>query len=118
MANRRLGVICAVAFAIGATPCFADGPDPYIYAPSQAFYDWTGVYIGAHIGGANARNRAFVNAGGPDFLVSNATAFIGGAQVGLQKQLGSVVFGGELSYTGLDNMAVTTTDAILNPNLA
>lgn len=73
---------------------------------SQAAFSWTGMYAGLHAGGAIG-DLAFQDS--LDFapLVENhgkldASGFLGGLQLGLNKQFGSLVLGGELSLSGAD----------------
>jgi outer membrane immunogenic protein len=65
-----------------------------------ATFDWSGVYIGAHAGyGGGAKD--WTPGGHPeaDFIARGALA---GGQVGINKQLGSFVFGAELSGSWAD----------------
>ena len=84
-----------------ATSAFADGmpqkqPDPYAYTPGPVFvdYDWSGIYLGGHLGGAYAQFEWTFTTPTESFEKSR-TAFAGGAQVGLQKQWRSIVIGAE-----------------------
>jgi outer membrane immunogenic protein len=75
---------------------------PYI-APS---YDWTGLYVGAHAGGAWS-NATLTDQSGVTFappgtgLNVGGSGWHGGAQFGYNTQFGGWVFGieGDLSYT-------------------
>lgn len=81
----------------------ADGPDPYAYtpsAPSMLFYDWTGFYVGGQVGVANTAAEWTI----PillDTVEQSTTGFAGGGYIGVQKQIGQIVFGAELNYTWL-----------------
>ena len=56
-----------------------------------AYYDWSGVYVGVHAGyGGGMKDWSDQSA---DFV---ARGFLAGGQVGINKQLGSFVFGVEL----------------------
>src|SRR5215831_15264840 len=54
MSRHHLRVVWAIAVAIAATPCRADGPAPYPEAPVAAplpapvllVYEWSGLYVG------------------------------------------------------------------------
>jgi outer membrane immunogenic protein len=57
-----------------------------------AYYDWSGVYVGVHAGYGGGMKDWF-----SDFAADfTARGFLGGGQVGINKQLGSFVFGLEL----------------------
>jgi len=65
-------------------------------APAAAFVDWSGVYIGAHVGyGGGMTDWSFMS----DFA---ASGFLGGGQIGINKQIGSFVFGLELDGSWAD----------------
>ena len=102
-----------------ATSAFADGmpqkqADPYAYTPGPVFvdYDWSGIYLGGHLGGAYAQFEWTFTTPTESFEKSR-TAFAGGVQVGLQKQWRSIVIGAEVSYTWTD--LETTTNSIAEP---
>ena len=77
-AHRRAALAAAAAIGLWSTmvPAWADGmprssrPDPYAYTPGGIAldYDWTGIYLGGHAGGAisdwnwNAANPFVVGA--------------------------------------------------------
>ena len=66
---------------------------------APAYYDWSGVYVGVHAGyGGGMKDW---NDLGFDFA---ARGFLGGGQVGINKQIASLVFGLELdgSWANLD----------------
>jgi outer membrane immunogenic protein len=82
------------------------GPRPYstVYTPDLAptiTYDWTGLYFGGQIGGANSRIEWSYD-GIPDAFEHSHTNFVGGGHVGLQKQWSLFVFGAEASYLWMD----------------
>jgi outer membrane immunogenic protein len=97
------GAIVAASVGLAALPA--------ISAPANQ-YDWSGIYFGAHAGGAwsNATARdveptgsAFTTGNGETFAV-DPSGFVGGGHGGWQKQWGDWVLGGELSYSysGID----------------
>lgn len=73
---------------------------------SHAPFSWTGMYAGLHAGGAigdlaykdTVLSAPIVEGRGE----LDASGFLGGVQLGLNKQFGSVVLGGELSVSGGD----------------
>lgn len=92
----------AVFIALAAPAAAADIP-PRIYtkAPApvytapQAVYNWTGFYIGGHLGGAFAGNNSLEGSGG---------RFMGGVQGGFDYQFApNWVVGAEAQYSWLTN---------------
>jgi len=100
-----------------AAAAFADGlparpPDPYAYAPEVVGdYDWSGVYLGGRVGGAWAAWKwEFIN---PTETIDNhPTGWMGGGQVGIQKQWDSLLLGVEVSYAWPD-LGTTSGSAVL-----
>ena len=65
-------------------------------APAPAFIDWSGVYIGVHAGyGGGMKDYDSL----ADFV---ARGFLAGGQIGINKQVGSFVFGLELDGSWAD----------------
>jgi outer membrane immunogenic protein len=98
MKKFLLGAAALVAFAAPATA--ADiAARPYTKAPAytapQVVYNWTGFYVGGHIGGAFA---------GDNSLLGNEGRFFGGVQGGADYQFaGNWVVGAEAQYSWLAN---------------
>lgn len=95
-ANSMLRAATCVAFA---APAFgADLPArTYTKAPANTVpdlvYNWTGFYVGGHIGGAFA---------GPDSLERGNGRFLGGAEFGFNRQFApNWVIGSEVQLSGL-----------------
>lgn len=65
-------------------------------APVPAFIDWSGVYIGVHAGYGGGMTNFPASA---DFV---ARGFLAGGQIGVNKQVGSFVFGLELDGSWAD----------------
>jgi outer membrane immunogenic protein len=91
----------AAAFVAFAAPAFAADlpPHPYTKAPAytapQVVYNWTGFYIGGHIGGAFAGNNS---------LQGNGGRFMGGVEGGFDYQFApNWVVGAEAQYSWLAN---------------
>ena len=110
MALRRAlltaSMVCAGS-ALAVTTAEADGPakgppsDPYTYEYVVTEYNWSGIYVGGHAGGATASwDWTFTNP--TEALSQSQNGFAGGAQVGVQKQWGHAVLGVEVSYTWSD----------------
>jgi outer membrane immunogenic protein len=98
MKKALLGAAAIIAFA---APAFAaDLPArPYTKAPAytapQVIYNWTGFYIGGHLGGAFAGNNS---------LEGNGGRFFGGVQGGFDYQFApNWVVGAEAQYSWLAN---------------
>jgi outer membrane immunogenic protein len=76
-------VLGAAALAAMAAPAFAADmqPRPYTKAPAytapQVVYNWTGFYVGGHVGGAFAGNNS---------LQGSDARFLGGVQGGFDYQ--------------------------------
>src|SRR5262245_44101280 len=75
-------------------------------APASATYDWSGIYLGGHIGGGWARHELvddpavlllLASQSAPLFNVPvqtvNSRGFLGGVQVGANYQIGKLVVG-------------------------
>src|SRR5947207_11601040 len=96
MKKILLGV---AALAAMAAPAFAADmpPRPYTKAPAytapQVVYNWTGFYIGGHVGGAFA---------GDNSLQGSDARFLGGVQAGFDYQFApNWVLGAEAQYSWL-----------------
>ena len=92
--------LSAVALTVLAAPAFAaDMPartytKAPVYTPPQAIYNWTGFYIGGHLGGAFAGNNS---------LEGNNGRFLGGVQGGFDYQFApNWVLGIEAQYSWMD----------------
>jgi outer membrane immunogenic protein len=111
MKKLLLGTVAL--FVMGATvPAFAadlGARRPYTKAPEYApapIYNWTGFYIGGHIGGAFAGDNSI----GTGVTASNNGKFLGGLQAGYDWQFApSWVLGIEGQYSWLSgtNQSVT-----------
>jgi outer membrane immunogenic protein len=108
-------VFGGLALAAGAVACVcgaqaADLPvapmtptAPVVYAPQT--YNWSGFYLGGHIGGAysgSSWSDPITGTGNDDF---SSWGFLGGAQVGANMQFNRLVLGveGDFSWTNAKN---------------
>jgi outer membrane immunogenic protein len=95
MKIKKTGLLlgaCALGVFSPNVSFAADLPVKAAVAP--AYYDWSGVYVGVHAGyGGGMQDWQ------GDFI---ARGFLGGGQVGINKQLGSLVFGLELDGSWAD----------------
>jgi outer membrane immunogenic protein len=98
--------IAAAAFC-GAPAIAADMP---VKAPPAApMFNWTGWYVGGHAGYGWGRDNVLVSPepqpafGLVPFTTHNdPKGFIGGGQIGVNRQLGALVFGVEADFSGTD----------------
>ena len=98
MKRLLLGAGAVMAFA-GSAMAADMPPRTYtkapVYTPPQAIYNWTGFYIGGHIGGAFPGNNSLEGGGG---------RFLGGVQGGFDYQFATNwVIGAEAQYSWLAN---------------
>src|SRR6202048_1599165 len=98
MRKLLLGTVAFVAFAAPAVA--ADMPartytKAPVYTAPEAVYNWTGFYIGGHLGGAFAGSNSLEGSGG---------RFMGGVQGGFDYQFATNWgVGGEAQYSWLAN---------------
>ncbi|HMK70299.1 MAG TPA: outer membrane protein [Xanthobacteraceae bacterium] len=93
--------ICAAAAAdLPAAPRPVTAP--VAYAP-EAIYNWSGFYIGGHLGGGFANSSWSDPFTGANNSFNGGAGFLGGGQVGANLQLNRLVLGveGDFSWTGL-----------------
>jgi len=109
----------AVLVALAGPALAADMPArPYAKAPAYTapalVYNWTGFYIGGHVGGAFA---------GDNSLQSSDARFLGGVQAGFDYQFApNWVLGAEAQYSWLNNgnanNVIFPAGTVVNGNLA
>lgn len=88
----------------------------YKAMPIATVYDWTGLYVGAHVGWAGAERsfeRTFVSNGVVALVINpgfsqHANGFAGGGQIGFNRQTGNLVWGLEAEFTGTALHSSTT----------
>lgn len=113
-------------FATIALLAFAAGPamsaDLRVKAPASfpeaRAYDWTGFYIGGHVGGDWLRDERLDSGGG--FASLKSSGVLGGGQAGYNLQFGAIVFGVQGSVSWLDQSADNRTvrsDSIVTSSL-
>ena len=114
MRNKLIAAFaCTTALVSTGAASAADLGARYTKAPAYAepLFNWTGFYVGGHIGGAWT-NEQFINTGngapfadlspGQGFRQRNS-GVMGGAQIGYNWQANNYVFGMEGTISGLDN---------------
>jgi outer membrane immunogenic protein len=94
----------------------AGGPDTYAYAPDAPIYDWSGIYIGGHAGPAFNNGHGGLITSTTEPLTPGRTEFIGGGQIGVQKQFRDTVIGAEFSYSWLGPQL--TSASVAQPGLS
>jgi outer membrane immunogenic protein len=107
LATLMSGVLPAVAADLSTRPVYKAPP----ITPS--YYNWSGFYVGGHVGGAWADKdwtQTFPAAFGGNAASFDANGFIGGGQIGYNWQTGSWVFGieADASWSGQSGSAVQT----------
>jgi outer membrane immunogenic protein len=105
-----------IAMAASSTALAADMGTPYSKAPAPAAYDWSGVYIGGHVGGG-WQDTSFADPGALPILfnccvtissVNNpgpisdgrGSSFLGGVQAGWMYQVARLVVGADIDWSG------------------
>jgi outer membrane immunogenic protein len=98
--KKYLLATAALLFAATSASAADMAARPYTKAPAMApaiIYNWTGFYIGGHVGGAFRGNSNNVLGGGDD------GRFMGGGQIGWDTQFApNWVFGLEANYSFID----------------
>jgi outer membrane immunogenic protein len=100
--------LSAVALALGSTSVASAADLPVRKAPPPvvAVYNWTGFYIGGHVGGVwGDTDWLHLNFGPPNTASHNVDGWLGGGQVGFNWQVGpNWVLGieADFSWTGAD----------------
>jgi opacity protein-like surface antigen len=95
-----LGAMVSAVCAFVPPSASADGYQRRTVYAAPTLSSWTGLYMGIHAGGAWSQvNWADVDLTGEP-VNNDAIGFIGGAQVGYNVQLGSLVVGAEATISG------------------
>src|SRR6266540_1644075 len=112
--KKLLITTAAIVAALASGSAFAaDLGRPVVKAPVVApvpYYNWSGFYIGGHIGGGWAdphytnlvNTTAFGDLSPGNRFSHDASGILGGGQVGFNWQTGNIVFGLEASFSGAD----------------
>jgi len=112
MKKLLLATVALTALSIAAPALAADMAPAYTKAPPMApiaVYNWTGFYIGGHIGGGWADQGSVELAPGTGafptgtvFAGKDLSGFLGGVQGGYNWQFSNIVLGVEGEYTWAD----------------
>lgn len=105
---RTVSVTAALFASLGVTTAIAaDLPTKSLYraAAAPAVYDWSGFYIGGHVGYGWAKPDISPLTGGPISNTPRPNGFLGGGQAGFNWQRGGWVLGLETdaSWGNLDD---------------
>jgi len=129
---RRLFVALLATGALSVAAQAADMPVKAPYRPAPVMlYNWTGCYIGAHIGAGwnrtewtnTANTTAFGDLSPGDGFSQTNTGFIGGGQLGCNYQVENWVFGIEGTFAGstingtLNNTTFGTADDVFDTHI-
>jgi len=122
MRNKLIAAFaCTTALVSTGAASAADLGARYTKAPAYAepLFNWTGFYVGGHVGGAWT-NEQFINTGngapfadlspGQGFRQRNS-GVMGGAQIGYNWQANNYVFGMEGTISGLNNKGTVVNTA-------
>ena len=110
--------------AVAADLAPAPAPAPVYRAPVVAppLYNWSGFYIGAHVGGGWAGKQSTEIAPGTAafpvgtvFTKNNLSGVLGGVQGGFNWQVSSFVVGVEGEYSWADINGSATTNSVVLP---
>ena len=120
---KRLAVVlsgvASVGFGFAGMASAADLGRPVMptKAPAVIFADdWSGFYIGGHLGGAWSRSGYTYDNGVLEDFNFNSDSIIGGGHAGLQGQWGQWVLGVEGSFDGTD-LSQTSVGALTTQSL-
>src|SRR5437879_352414 len=108
MKKTLLAGIAILAVGVTGSALAADLPSrplPQVPAFAPAGYNWSGFYLGAHVGWGTARKewtQTFPTTGASvgNRATFDADGIIGGGQVGYNWQTGNFVFGVEVDFSG------------------
>jgi outer membrane immunogenic protein len=90
---------------------------PVAYAPA-AIYNWTGFYVGGHLGAGFSDSSWRDPSAGTNNTFNSGAGFLGGAQVGGNLQFNMLVVGveGDFSWTGLKSSSTDSIGNAINTN--
>jgi outer membrane immunogenic protein len=116
-ASTALSLCSAVAADLPPAPPLSRAPvAPIAYAPPV--YNWTGFYVGGHLGGSFADSSwSDPFTGGKNSF--NSPGFLGGAQIGANAQFNALVVGveGDFSWLGLKSNGTDSIGNAINTNV-
>jgi outer membrane immunogenic protein len=113
--GMALGALVATSSAQAADLPFKAAPRAV--APAPAAYDWSGIYVGAHVGGGWATNDQSdpglgiigTVLGVPPVQTTDSSGVLGGLQAGWNYQIGRLVLGTEVDFSWADVNGTSTS---------
>lgn len=118
MRERCRGTAAIFAWlAMSVAANAADMPVRPLPAPMPVAFNWTGFYVGGHLGGAWAQRNMTDGFNGLSFNTGNSGAFIGGGQFGGNFQFGSFVVGFEWDFDWAASSNNPTGNGVVVPAL-
>lgn len=107
----RCSLLCAFALALPSSAMADEGPQPVFRRHTQ--FDWTGVYLGAHLGGLANLSDISDPLGRSLFGNPNLeTGGFAGAQLGYNFQAGMLVYGLEADISIPESEGTSTCSAL------
>ena len=115
MVGIAVGALVATGSANAADLPFKAAPRAV--APAPAAYDWSGIYVGAHVGGGWATNDQSdpglgiigTLLGVPPVQTTDSSGILGGLQAGWNYQIGRFVIGTEVDFSWDDVTGTSTS---------
>jgi outer membrane immunogenic protein len=118
---KRIFLVTTFLIAAGLTAPALAADMPLKAAPMPAGFDWSGIYVGGHIGGGWATNDISDPGLGflgvilsvPTIQTTDSSGFLGGGQIGSNYQIGKLVIGweGDASWSRING----TSTAAFSP---
>jgi len=112
MKKLLLAIVCLATLGVAAPASAADMPVKAAPPPPVApIYNWTGFYIGAHVGGAWTDTDWFYACSARNLLIPpcglaqgghSGSSWLAGGQVGFNYQVGRFVWGIEADFSATD----------------
>jgi outer membrane immunogenic protein len=113
---KRYAFVTAIA-AVLVLSTLAQAADLVVKAPRPPAYDWSGFYIGGHVGYASAHKDWSDPVAGIDLVSFSSNGFMGGGQFGVNWQAGRWVLGaeGQASWTDLHKGIIAVLIGVAPP---
>jgi outer membrane immunogenic protein len=115
--KKALAAAAAILIAATAASSAADLTVKAPYAPPAPIWNWTGFYIGGHVGAGWGTTETTLDsiaipgaplvAAGLPLAQNSRSGFLGGGQIGYNFQTGWAVFGVQADIAGLDVKGTT-----------
>jgi outer membrane immunogenic protein len=119
-AGLATGAALSVGAAVAADLPVPSAPPPVApvaYAPA-AIYNWTGFYLGGHVGAGFANSSWSDPFSGGNNTFNSGAGFLGGGQIGANYQWNALVLGveGDFSWTGLKGSGTDSVGEAIGAN--